>query len=79
MTAVIEFMTVDLIPFVCAPPSRETRAFVGDTSGEVSVRFLCPGDDIDDSVLLVVLLFVFVYRQRIAGAFYDFIWVGIVE
>ena len=54
MSTVIQFVGVDFFPFVCTPPSAETRTFVGDAGGEITVRFLCQGDKVDDGVEILV-------------------------
>src|SRR5574344_1721613 len=53
-TAVIQFMRIDSIPSVCAPPSAKSCALVGHTSCQISIFFLSFGYDIYHAVKIMI-------------------------
>ena len=65
MTAVVEFVAVDLLPAVGAPPSGETRAFVGDSRGQIAVRFLRGSYKVNHAVEIIVELLVIFHSEGI--------------
>ena len=79
VSAVVEFVAVDLLPPVRAPPPAQACAAVGYTGGQVSVVLLCRRYQCDDAVQVVVQSGIVVCCQRVGGSLYDLVWVGIVE
>ena len=79
VTTVVEFMRVDLLPLMGAPPTAQTGAVVGDAGSQVTVRLLCLGNEVNDGVEIVVQLAVVLCGQGIRSALDDLIGVSIVK
>ena len=79
MARVIEFMRVYLLPSVAAPPSAQSRTFVGHTRSQIAVRLLSLGNDVNNRVEIVIELGIIVHSERIAGTLDNLIGIGIIE
>ena len=79
MAGVIEFVGVDLLPLVAAPPAAQARTFISNTGGQVAVGLLSLGDDVDDGVEIMVQFGIVVHGQTVRGTLDDLVGVGIVE
>ena len=47
VTRVVEFVRVNLLPLVCAPPSAQARTFISNTRSKIAIGLLSLGDDVN--------------------------------
>ena len=61
--AVIQLMAVDFLPSVCSPPSGQAGALVGDASGQIAIRLLRLGNDMNHAVKVMIQFFIIMRSQ----------------
>ena len=79
MSAVVQFVAVDLFPAGTAPPTRQTRTFIGNTGRQVTVRFLCCRYDGNHTVEIMIQFRIILYGQRIRSSFDYLVRIGIIK
>ena len=79
VTRVVEFVRVDFLPLVRAPPSTQARTFISDASGEVAIGLLSLCDDGNHGVEVVVETGIVVHGERVTGTLDYLVGVGVVE
>ena len=79
MSAVVKFVAIDFLPATAAHPALKAVTTIGTASVKITVRFLGCCYQVDDTVEIMVELWVILHCQHVGSSFDYFVNVGVVK
>ena len=79
MSAVVKFVAIDFLPATAAHPALKAVTTIGTASVKITVRFLSCCYQVDDTVEIMVELWVVLHCQHVGSSFDYFVNVGVVK